>query len=201
MSAGFLKDTIRGGVFFLIPFTVIFLLIGKALSLVNGITAPLASRIPVEVLAGIPVPRALAILALLVICLLAGLYAKTRPGRAAVRWLESTVLAYVPGYSYMKSMSENMAGVADAPTRTPVLARIEDSWQIGFIVEEIEPGQYAVFVPGAPSPWSGSLYLMAEDRIRRLDLKVAQAQSCLRALGVGSKGLLAGKLPRSVPSS
>ena len=197
---GFLKDTIRGGVFFLIPFTVVLALVGKAMSLVHGITGPIAARIPVDALGGIPMPRLIAIVVLALICMLAGLFAKTAPGRAAVRWLESTLLIHIPGYAYMKSMGENMAGVEGAPSQTPVLARIEDSWQIGFIVDEIEPGQYAVFVPGAPSPWSGSLYVMAEERIRRLDLTIPQAQTCLERLGVGSGELLKGRLPRTVPS-
>jgi uncharacterized membrane protein len=67
-------------------------------------------------------------------------------------------------------------------------------------VDEIEAGQYAVFVPDAPNPRSGGLYFMAEDRIRRLDLKIIEAQSCLRRLGVGSGELLRGRLPSDAPA-
>jgi uncharacterized membrane protein len=38
-----------------------------------------------------------------------------------------------------------------------VLARIEDSWQIAFLVERLEGGHVAVFMPGVPNPLSGSV--------------------------------------------
>lgn len=55
-------------------------------------------------------------------------------------------------------------------------------------------GHVAVFVPGAPSPWSGSVYFMTEDRIKPLDASIKTAMGCVKRLGMGSNALLHGKL-------
>jgi uncharacterized membrane protein len=180
------------GLFLLVPVMVFGMLIAKVLSVFRGLVEPLAGEM--GPLAGIPMPSLLAVVALLVICFVAGLVAKAPWSQRMTKWMESTVLARIPGYTYMKGMGESVAGVEGATAYQPVLARIEDSWQLGFIVETIEPGQYAVYVPGAPSPWSGAVYFMAESRIKKIDLKIGDVQGCLKRLGIGSSGLLQGKL-------
>ena len=87
-------------------------------------------------------------------------------------------------------MGESLLGVEDEPVPQVVLARIEDAWQIAFLVERLEDGHLAVFVPGAPNPQSGSVYLMTEDRIKPAGIPPAVALKCLTRLGAGSSGLL-----------
>ena len=189
---GSVRATMIRGVFLLVPVMVFGLLIAKALSVLRGVVEPLAGAM--GPLAGIPMPNLLAVVVLIVMCFIAGLVAKAPWSQRITKWMETTVLAKIPGYTYMKGMGESVAGVEGATVYQPVLARIEDSWQLGFIVETIEPGQYAVYVPGAPSPWSGAVYFMAESRIKRLDMKIGDVQGCLKRLGIGSSGLLKGKL-------
>jgi uncharacterized membrane protein len=51
-----------------------------------------------------------------------------------------------------------------------------------------------VFVPSAPTPTAGSIYLLTERQIRRLDVPVSAAVRCIMKLGVGSRQLLQGKV-------
>ena len=189
---GSVRATMVRGVFLLVPIMVFGLLIAKVLSVLQGVVEPLSGEM--GPLAGIPMPKLLAVVVLLVLCFVAGMVAKAPWSQQMTKWMESTVLTKIPGYAYMKGMGESMAGVEGATAYQPVLARIEDSWQLGFIVETIEPGQYAVYVPGAPNPWSGSVYFMAESRIKRIDMKIGDVQGCLKRLGIGSTGLLKGQL-------
>jgi uncharacterized membrane protein len=75
-----------------------------------------------------------------------------------------------------------------------VLARIEDSWQVGLLVERIDETHSAVFVPGAPDPKSGSIYLMTDDRFKAIDVRIPQAMKWIKGLGIGSRELFAGRL-------
>jgi len=188
----FVRDSLVRGVFLLVPIVVLGMLIQKVFDVMQKLVAPVAHRL--GALTGIATPALLAIVLLVLICFLAGLLSRNAKSKVVIGWLESTVLVHIPGYAYMKGMGENMAGVESLTSYQPVLARIEDSWQIGFVVETIEAGQHAVYVPGAPNPWSGSVYFMAEDRIRRIDVRLAEAQGCLKRLGIGSGALLRGKL-------
>ena len=94
----------------------------------------------------------------------------------------------------MKKMGESFAGSNIEQGYEAILARIEDAWQIAFLIERIDGGHVAVFIPGAPSPWSGSVFVMTEDRIRPLDVPLKAVIQCIERLGAGSNSLLGGNI-------
>lgn len=185
-----LRTTIVGGVFFLVPFVVLILVIGKALKILRAVTVPLAERIPVESVIGLETPGALAAVILILICLLAGLFARTPVAKKIVRWLESVLLSNLPGYSFIKNMGEEAAGAAPAHRQQAALIRFDDAWQIGFIVEHITEDRVVVFIPDAPNPWTGSVYIFDEDRVMPLKGTSTSAVKCLQRLGEGTGELL-----------
>jgi uncharacterized membrane protein len=134
--------------------------------------------------------RFLAGLAIVLFCFLAGLAWRIGRARRSIEWLERKVLSNIPGYDFFKGISESLMGSDTGHVYPVVLARIEEAWQIGFLMEALEDGYYAVYVPGAPSAWSGSVYFMTEDRFQRIDISRAEALKCLRRLGVGADSLL-----------
>ena len=79
----------------------------------------------------------------------------------------------------------------------PVLARFDDRWQIAFEVERIIGGKVSVFVPGAPDPWSGSVCIMTDDRISRLDSDPLATLDVLKQLGKGASGHVQSCINRS----
>jgi len=196
----FLRATFIGGILFLLPIVVLVIVLGKAEEIAIRVVTPLASRIAMKSMAGIPLATILAIVVMVLFCLGAGLYAKTRLARKMVEWLESVFLYNIPGYDFFKGISESLLGHEMDHTYQVVLARIEEAWQIGFLMERLESGHYAVFVPGAPSVWSGSVYLMTEDRFQRLEISRVEAIKCLRRLGLGANKLLGQRMCEQVPS-
>lgn len=193
-SVGFIQSTVVGGVLFLVPIVVLLGILGKAFEFVHKLTTPIAQAVPPEVAGNIPLPRILAIVALVLFCFLAGLFARTKLATRIGEWLESALLSNIPGYTFMKGLVHDMTGVQGMTTREVVLARIEDAWQIAFLIERLPDGQVAVFVPGAPSPLSGSIYLMTADRIKPLDVSAAAATKCIKGLGLGAGKLTQGRL-------
>ncbi len=186
----FIRATLIGGILFLLPIVVLAIVIGKAQELARRIVAPLASRIAMQSMAGISTGTILAIGLLVLFCLLAGMFAKTRLAPKVVEWLESGFLYNIPGYDFFKGISESLMGYETGHAYPVVLARIEEAWQIGFLMEHLESGYYAVFVPGAPNVWSGSVYLMTEERFQRIGVSRVEAVKCLRRLGLGADALL-----------
>ena len=188
----FLRTALVGGLLFLVPIVVLVIVLGKALAIVHKVVDPLAERLPVHSIIGLRTPMLLAIAIIVLFCFLAGVLARTALAKKLVRSLETAVLANVPGYELLKGMGESMLGVEKQTGHQVVLARIEDAWQIAFLVERLEGGHVAVFVPGAPNPLSGSVYFMTEDRIKAVDIAAAGAMKCLRRVGAGSNALLHG---------
>lgn len=137
----------------------------------------------------------MAVFVLILACFVVGLLPHTTVVKGLIAWLEGSILSALPGYSVVSTLSEQTTGHARAGKEMrPVLARIEDAWQLALLVERIDDDNAAVFVPGAPDPRSGSVYVLTNDRWKIIDISPREAMKCIKSLGVGSRALLAGRL-------
>jgi uncharacterized membrane protein len=127
-------------------------------------------------------------------CFLAGLFSKTKPAKKLVDWLETSLLSNIPGYSFMKNLGEEAVGAAPTQGYEVVLTRFDDAWQIGFLVERIAGGHAVVYIPGAPSPWTGSVFIFDEDRVEPLGVTSPAAIKCLQKLGEGTGDMVKKRL-------
>jgi uncharacterized membrane protein len=189
-SFNVLRTTLAGGVLFLVPLVVLFIILEKALRIAHKVVAPLAAHIPVESIIGLKTPKLLAIGLILLFCFLSGLLARTRLAQAVINWLETTVLSNLPGYQFMKAVAQSTLNVEGSKAREIVLAHIDEAWQLAFLVERLDNGLIAVFVPDAPNPNSGAVLLLTPDRVVPVDLSLQATFKCLKRLGVGSNALV-----------
>lgn len=191
-----LRTTILGGALFLAPFVILLILLGKALEITRGAIRPIAERLPFESLIGLEAPKILAGLLLVVVCFVAGLFARTSRAKRLVGWLETALLSNLPGYSFMKNVGEEYAAGTPTGGHESVLVRLDDSYQLGFLVERLASGHVVVFLPGAPKPWSGDVLIVEDSRVTLLSPSSKVAVTCLQQLGSGVGGLVEGKLSR-----
>jgi len=187
---GILRATIVGGVLFLTPFVVLIIILGEAHQLIKNILLPISDKIPVESLIGLETPKILAAMILFVICFLAGLLARTSLAKKLVRKLEAAVLSNLPGYSLMKNLGEEAAGARPSQRYESVLVQFDDTRQIGFLVERISGGKVVVFIPDAPNPWNGGVFIFDDERVISLQVNSTSVVNCLRKLGEGAGGLV-----------
>jgi len=182
-----LRATIIGGVVFLVPFVALAVVLGKAFALMRRLAEPVGALLPVQSVAAVALADILAVIALLVACLAAGLAARSSAGRRLAVKLEGAMLATIPGYQFVKGMADSLASSDElAQSFTPVVARFDDYSQIAFEVERTASGAVVVYLPGAPNPWSGSVAYVDPERIEKLDMTVAAAVRNIRQLGRGS---------------
>lgn len=190
----FLKTTIIGGLLFLVPVVLLVLVIEKALAIAEKVITPAAQFFPNAPVYGVAVTTIAAVSMLLLLSFFAGLIARTAAGKRFVTWLEDVFLSKMPGYTVYRSMigdmTKSIVSLENDSSAKAVLVRFDDGWQIGFQVDELDSGEIAVFIPGAPSPLSGSLYYMEKERIRDSGLSVIEAAAMLRRIGVGSSSQL-----------
>jgi uncharacterized membrane protein len=71
------------------------------------------------------------------------------------------------------------------------MAEIEEALVPAFIIEEFDDGRFTVFVPAAPTPFSGSIYILTPERVHPIDVPFAHAIRSLSRFGSGSKELVA----------
>jgi len=190
----FVKATIVGGLLFVIPLILMGLVLRRGLELVDKVVTPLAARFPDHRILGVGLTTILSAVVILLGSFVLGLAAQTAAGRRVREWLEWTILGKVPGYAMVKGILQGSTGLEGEGAVPVVLARLEDAWQLAFLVETHADGQNAVYVPGAPSPASGSIYFLPADRVRATDIPMTKALAMIRHFGAGSGNLLRGKL-------
>ncbi|MGE0823358.1 MAG: DUF502 domain-containing protein [Candidatus Binatia bacterium] len=186
----FVKTTIVGGLVFLVPVVVLVIVIGKALQLSMKAAEPMARFIPVESVAGVALANIVGLIIIGLVCFLAGLVARTSLASKAVREAETRVLWQIPGYAFVKGITDSFSANEEMATLHPVLARLDDAWQVAFEVERMPDGKVIVYLPGAPDPWSGSILLITEERIEPLKAPMMAVMGNLRRLGRGGSKLL-----------
>ncbi len=68
------------------------------------IAAPMADWLPVDTIGGIALANLIAIVAIILVCFLAGLVARNAMASGLVKTLESKVLMKIPGYTIIKGI-------------------------------------------------------------------------------------------------
>jgi len=186
----FFKTTALGGILFLIPVIILIVILAKAHELVSKLAAPALTIVPVESVFGIAVVNLVTLAVGVLICFLAGLAAKTPVAGRFVAALESKFLSKVPAYDVEKTKLAAQLRFEEAEKSQPVLVRFDDQWQIGFEIDNIAGGEVAVYLPGAPDPWSGTVSIVTDDRISRLDSTRTATLRIFKNLGKGAGDLL-----------
>ena len=198
--ARMLGSMVVGGLLFLLPLVLVALLLGHAIRLAGKVAKPITDTLQVDAVIGSGGEEALAILMLVVLSILAGLFARTKAGRTMMRWAESSFLGGLPQYQMVKTMAEGLAQVEGADGARPALINIEEAWQLGYVLEPLGNGWVAVFLPQAPTPLSGNAMYMPEERVRPLTITMVQAMAIVKRMGIGSAEAL-GRADFTLPES
>jgi uncharacterized membrane protein len=188
--SAFVKATLIGGVLFLVPLVATIVILSKAMRYAAQILRPVEHVLPRRTIVGLAVVDVLAVVCLLAIGFFAGLFAQTALGKRLSRRIEELILGKIPGYTLLRGIIGDPENISGNHELKVALARIDDAWLLSFIVEELPDGMLAVFVPSAPTPTAGNVYMMTEQQVRRLDVSVAAATKCIMQLGVGAGELL-----------
>jgi len=170
-----------------VPIYLSVLLLLRAMQAVGGLVRPLAQLLP----QWLPAEQALSLLLVLLACLLIGVGVHTAVGRAASNRIETSILEKIPGYSLFRSLTRQVAGSPEEQAWKPAMAEIEDALVPAFIIEEFDDGRFTVFVPSAPTPISGSVYILTPERVHPLNVPFTDAIKSLSRWGSGSKELVA----------
>lgn len=182
--------TLIGGVVFLLPLVVVLVVLGKGLALTTHAAQPLVAVLPDKSIGGVTLASATTLALLLLLCFGAGVLARAAVGRAFTASFEARLQALYPRYSVIKAMSQGLHGALGQRVLAPVLVSFDDMQQFGFDIERLADGRVVVFLPGAPDTWSGSVVLMAADRVQPLDIDSTALTKALRGLGLGAAALL-----------
>ena len=187
---GFVKTTVVGGLVVLVPVAVCAYMIVESVKVVLSALAPVAKFLHVQNLGGIVAVELVAVLVVVAVCFFFGLFVQTAGGRAIGSLFEKRLFKRLPGYEMIKKISRQFSGGGEETLGTPVVVKLGDSRQIGFLVEEYPSGEAAVFIPLAPVLSLGSVHIIPTERAERLNATLPQVVDCITKVGFGSAGVL-----------
>jgi uncharacterized membrane protein len=68
---------------------------------------------------------------------------------------------------------------------------MEGGLVIALVVEKHADGRYTIFIPAAPTPFTGSIHILPAERVHLSTVSLAKALQCISRYGIGSHELLA----------
>lgn len=183
-SIGFVKATALGGVLFLLPLAAVVVLLGYVYSFVVVIYEPVREWVPVTSATGIAMLFAAAIVVILLACFAAGLVAHRAIGRRCAAFIEKYLTTFFPKYVIYKDLlAGNIGGARNVPSLRPVLVVTSECRRIAFESDRLPDGSVAVFFPGAPDTWVGTVGLVAPENIEPLAIPFNEVVGILEQLG------------------
>ncbi|WP_022947371.1 DUF502 domain-containing protein [Methylohalobius crimeensis] len=182
----FLRRTIVGGLFVVLPVTAILILLKRAFVSIHTALEPFAERLPFEAL----FPGLWAVTALVAMSFVAGLILQFGPVRRIKTRVSDSLAERFPFYRFLRGFGENLAQKTGNQPIKAAFAEIEDALVPAFVVEELEDGRYVVFVPSVPNPVQGAIYILVRERVHLIDVGLGRVATCVSHWGVGSEELV-----------
>lgn len=194
----FIRITAAGGIVFIIPILILVVLIEKSFHLLEGPLLRLLPMMAGQSVLGIAGLTIIASVAMVVICFLAGLAAKTKLASNALRFLEENILGKLPGYQLLKDAASRMAGLENLDGARVGLISEDDGWLFCLIPEQEKNGWLTVYVPdaGPNGGTAGELRLFPTSKVIITDLAWLPVLACLRRGGRGAIEMAASWLPK-----
>ena len=197
----FLKTTALGGLFVILPLLLLYLLIDEALGLIIALATPIADMFPSGTFDNINYPVLWALLLIVILSCLIGLALRSGLGKRIGSWIETTLLARIPPYNVLKSLTRGFVEIKEgAAFRPAILTSPDGVRELVYAVEEHEGGYMTVLVPWSPTPFAGSVKIVSRENVELLDVKLMEFTEALSHWGVGVNTLL-GKTHKEINAS
>lgn len=187
----FIKTTLAGGFFVVLPMMLIYMLLGETLEAATALAQPIVDLLPEGFMEGARFPTLLAIVLIVLVSLLFGLVLRTSWGKRLIQKAEHAVLEKIPGYSTIRSLSRSFVGGDIEGRFEPALLSLPmDGKVLVFVIERHEDGQFTVFLPSSPTPGVGTIQVVPGARVQPLDAEAGQVFDALSKWGVGIRDVL-----------
>ncbi len=174
------------GVLVLVPLAVIALLLAKIVEILEKIAEPLNLQSATSVIGAI----ILAVLLVLILCFVVGVFVRTRLGSWSLERFERTILRQIPGYEIISNALKGFAEKKTAYRAALVRLYGPGTGVLGFIMEENDNDSVTVFVPSVPTLTMGSLHVVDRERVTMLEAGSIDVTNCISQWGIGSNKIL-----------
>jgi uncharacterized membrane protein len=105
--------------------------------------------------------------------------------KRGIHYLEDRVLSHLPGYSLLKSKTNETLGEKIEYYQSTVLVEDQHAWKMGLLVEEGN-GWSTIYFPKAPKNETGEIVTVSSSMVKKLDLPTNEAFLIMKNFGKGT---------------
>ncbi len=191
----FIITSFVSGFIILLPVYLTILFIRKILNSIIGVFKPLIvtinSFIPFD---GSITEIVIALIILLLLCFLVGIFFKTSLGLMIKNLIEPK-LEKIPVYHLLSTLTRQITGFGSKEEENlkvafVALGALDEALSIGFLLDHYVDTGYVVFVPSVPTPALGGIYIVPENKVFPSDIPFPNAVRFYLRWGEGSHNVL-----------
>jgi uncharacterized membrane protein len=190
----FLKVTLVGGLLVVLPIWVSLLLLLKAIKGAMAMLMPIAKLLPQWFVH----ERVAALVLLLVICFVVGLFIRTRPGQRIGHWLAGHIFDRIPGFSLMRGMTRQLAGDKGRAVIPTGPGGDRGGFGAGVHHRETRGRTVHGFRLLQPDADGGAIYILQPERVHPVDMPLTKAMLCVTKWGSGVAEMRTAMRPRKI---
>jgi len=190
----FLKTTISGGLFVLLPIMLFVLMLGEILELVVGLATPIADLFPKGTFDQAKFPVLIALVLIVGVSFLIGVAMHSSSGRRFGIWIERNTFGRLPLYNALKRILTGFIKTDGQAAFKPALLKSSDGDDFAYVVEDIGDGKSAILLPWAPTPFAGTVKIVERARVELLDTDLGELTKVLSLWGAGAGELIGKKI-------
>lgn len=164
-------------------------MLDEILDLIKALLLPIIELLPSEIFDEPQIRNLAAVLVLIIISFIIGLFSTSAIGHKFGCWLEKKTLNRLPLYSVLKKMTQGFIQESGNKFQPALLQTLDGVWELVYLVEEHGNGKATVLHPSAPTAFSGPLKIVNMSRLQLLDTSLGDFTNILSHWGVGSAQL------------
>jgi uncharacterized membrane protein len=181
----FLKTTLLGGLFLLLPIMLLWVGLKEIGGLLVAMATPIADMLPGKMFEDLFAPGVIALVLIVAASFVLGLAAKAAWLRDLGRKFESSVLYKVPMYRMLKVIS---GALVDYDSSHVDAALVKDETGGGdpcYVMEKHADGRATVLLPWSPASFAGSIKVVQQSQLEILPCTLDEFSRSLSQMGVG----------------
>ena len=181
----FLKTTLLGGLFILLPLMLLWIGLKEIGGLLEAMATPIADMFPGKYFEDLTAPGVVATFLIIGASFILGLAARSAWLSNIGHGIENSVLNRVPMYRMLKVISSALID-SDAGDVKPAL--VTDGAGGGdpcYIIEKHKDGRATVLLPWSPASFAGSIKVVQQSDLEYLSCSLDEFSRSLSQIGVG----------------
>jgi uncharacterized membrane protein len=185
----FLKTTLLGGLFVLLPLLLLWVGLKEIAGLLEAMAAPIADLIadlfPPGIFDDLTAPGVVATALIIGASLILGVAARSAWLSSIGRKIENSVLNKVPMYRMLKVVSSSLIGADSGSVRPALIMDGSGGGDPCYVVEKYEDGRATVLLPWSPASFAGSIKIVQQSELEYLSCSLEEFSRALSRIGVG----------------